>query len=414
MGAAAAAVYRPGRRVLANDGGKRAPRYFVQIWQFGGVDGVWTTDPKGPRDVARGIDVPYKPKDILGTKHLQLGPHYKELGPWASRTAIVRGVRLGTANHDTGGNQMLRFRTNWSYSAPSLVDAIGSSRDTQAVSALYLGALEPFDQSSTGAFGEADLELRVLGEGRRGLLTAVDAAMPEDLAHIARGLSRQADRVAKLDTSLRGQRTVDSWRSAATFLQRVSKLPKFEFKPSTKKPDKFEEHLARTAWALEHDLTRSVTLRCLNWDTHSHNEDDQFDNTSQFLPVFAKFLKKLAETRNAHGTLLDQTMILMGSELGRYPRLNNDAGKDHFPEANYTLIGAGFNHGTGSGIAFGGTDREMASLPVDPATGQVAKVGMEVDLDDVGTTLVQLCGVDPRRFGYSGRILPFLAPSEAA
>ena len=412
---AAAAVYRPQRAWAAS--GKA--RYVVGIYQRGGIDAIWSTDPKEPRDVATGVDLQYKSAEIVGTKDLRFGPHYKALVPWASRIAVIRGIRLYTANHDTGDNQMLRFRTNWSYAAPSLADVIGSSRDTQALSAMYLGAFEPFDQSSTGAFGEASIAGRIFGKGSLSLLSAVDDTDPEDLRMVARGLAREADRLARTDTSLRGQRTIDSWRAGSAFLDRVSKLPKFkspikEAREKSSRTNLSPEHFARAAWAIENDLARCVTIKCLDWDTHDNNDDVQRSTTDKFMPMFTGFLERLATTHNQHGSLLDQTMIYVGSELGRFPRLNTDKGKDHFPEANYMLVGSGFNAGTGAGIAFGGTGRDLSSLPIDPDTGRVAKAGLEADLDDLGTTLVKLAGVDPRRFGYSGRFLRFLAPRDAA
>lgn len=412
--AATIAVTAPTKRTAfaAGTQPRKPPRYVVGIFLRGGIDKIWSTDPREPSEVSKGTDLTYKPQEIVGTKSgsIKYGPLYKELLPWASRTAVLRGVRMKTANHLTGDNQMLRFRTNWTYSSPSIAEVIGSGRDTQALPALYMGGQEVNDMSPTTGFGEARLGLIFFSAGPGSLLASADATDPEDLRMLSRSLARKADQLQRTDTSLRGQRTVDSWRSASKYLERVSQIPKFESPRLTRKATWVEDELTRAAWAIEHDLARCITIKGLNFDTHANNDAGQAKHAGVFVPLFAKFLKRLAETRNEHGPLIDQTMIYVGSELGRFPRLNSDKGKDHFPEADYLLIGSGFNAGRGEGITFGGSDRDLASLPVDPETGMVAKQGMEYDLDDLGTSLVQLSGVDPRRFGYSGRFLNFLAP----
>jgi uncharacterized protein (DUF1501 family) len=412
---AALSVSTPSRRLLAaNPQRRQPPRYVIGIFLRGGIDKIWTTDPREPRDVSKSTDLPYKSDQIVATKGVRFGPHFKDLLPWASRIAVLRGVRMKTANHVTGDNQMLRFRTNWTYTAPSIADVIGSARDTQALSALYLGGQEVNDMSPTSSFGEARLTTSIFTSKPGSLLALADASDPEDLRLVARSLARQADATERTDTSLRGRKTVESWRSASRYLERVSKIPKFEAPRLNKGAKWVDDQLMRAAWAIEHDLARSITIKCLNWDTHAANTEQQSKMSGYFMPPFLALLKRLSETRNEHGPLIDQTMIYMGSELGRYPRLNTDKGKDHFPEADFMLVGSGFNAGSGAGITFGGSDRDLASLPVDPVTGAVAKQGIEVDLDDLGTSLVQLSGVDPRRFGYSGRYLDFLTPKEAA
>ena len=146
----------------------------------------------------------------------------------------------------------------------------------------------------------------------------------------------------------------------------------------------------------------------LPWDTHTFNTDRQ-KAASTAVGMIASFFAHLETRRNHRGPLADQTLVLVGSEIGRYPALNAAKGKDHFPEAPLVFYGAGVSR-SGKGDAFGRTGRDMAALPISLRTGAPAPSGGHVlQLDDVGATLLYLGGVpDPRVYGYDGRILEFL------
>jgi uncharacterized protein (DUF1501 family) len=133
------------------------------------------------------------------------------------------------------------------------------------------------------------------------------------------------------------------------------------------------------------------------------------ESSGTFMPVFDRFLSEMTAVRNGFGTLASTTAILCGSELGRFPVLNADLGKDHFPEAPYLFLGPGINTGDGQGSVFGTTGKQMQALPVSPKTGRaVGTNGHLVTLDDVGATLLMLAGIEPERYGYDGRRLDFL------
>jgi hypothetical protein len=168
----------------------------------------------------------------------------------------------------------------------------------------------------------------------------------------------------------------------------------------------------RAIWALEQDLVRGVFLDFGSyyspWDSHDFNGNRQTKWNGLLVATLSRFLAKLAATSNDHGKLSDTTAIVVGSELGRFPRLNGSEGKDHFPEIPLLFYGAGFDT-QGSGASYGGTGRQMQALPVALDTGLPQRGGHTLVLDDIGTTLLHLAGVpDPAAYGYTGRILPFL------
>src|SRR5687768_8729568 len=96
------------------------------------------------------------------------------------------------------------------------------------------------------------------------------------------------------------------------------------------------------------------------------------------------------------------------SEVGRFPRLNTLLGKDHFPEAPAFFFVAGIN--SGAGTTFGRTDKRMAAVPVSLKSGRDVSVGgTQLTLDDVGATMLRMAGLKPELYGYTGRLLEFVA-----
>jgi hypothetical protein len=92
--------------------------------------------------------------------------------------------------------------------------------------------------------------------------------------------------------------------------------------------------------------------------------------------------------------LLDTTLVVVMGEFGRTPRINKDAGRDHWPQAQSILLaGAGISGGT----VFGASDR-LGALPAsDPVTPP-----------DLGQTILHLLGVprDLVLFDPQGRPFP--------
>jgi hypothetical protein len=119
--------------------------------------------------------------------------------------------------------------------------------------------------------------------------------------------------------------------------------------------------------------------------------------------MFSRFLDLVESSTLANTPARDQLVVLAGSQVGRHPRLNTNAGKDHFPEAPVIMYGAGLNPGQ-----FVDTGRETEAFAVDLKTGRRQRGGHVVTLDDIGATVLELAGVDFRRYAHTGRPLPFV------
>jgi hypothetical protein len=105
---------------------------------------------------------------------------------------------------------------------------------------------------------------------------------------------------------------------------------------------------------------RVVTLNFGRWDFHSSNFSEA-KNTH--LPWFDQGLSALIEDLHARGLDRDVAVVAWG-EFGRTPKINADAGRDHWPQVGGGLIAGG---GFRTGQVIGATDRlggEIADRPV--------------------------------------------------
>ena len=79
--------------------------------------------------------------------------------------------------------------------------------------------------------------------------------------------------------------------------------------------------------------------------------------------------------------LLDSTLVVLTTEFGRTPRINNMAGRDHWPQA-FSIVMAG--GGLRRGIVLGATDRIGAAVTDRPITPP-----------DMAATILHALGIDP-------------------
>lgn len=86
---------------------------------------------------------------------------------------------------------------------------------------------------------------------------------------------------------------------------------------------------------------RCVSFSWGGWDTHG----DNFKSMRRQLPNLDRGLATLIDDLSAHD-LLENTIIMMSGEFGRTPRINKNAGRDHWPRASFFfLAGGGMRHG---------------------------------------------------------------------
>ncbi len=113
------------------------------------------------------------------------------------------------------------------------------------------------------------------------------------------------------------------------------------------------------------------------WDTHTKNFSILKENK---LPHFDQTFTALLEDLSDRG-LLDETLVVVMSEMGRTPKINANAGRDHWTFC-YSVVFAGA--GIRGGTVCGASDAQAAYVKDRP-----------VSTADVCATIYECLGIDP-------------------
>jgi hypothetical protein len=114
-----------------------------------------------------------------------------------------------------------------------------------------------------------------------------------------------------------------------------------------------------------------------NWDAHFKCANQ---HRTHLLPQADQGLSALISDLDERG-LLDTTLVVAMGEFGRTPKINGDAGRDHWPDCYTVLLAGG---GIQGGAIYGASDRLGAYPARDPVTP-----------GDLAATVFWRFGIDP-------------------
>jgi hypothetical protein len=103
---------------------------------------------------------------------------------------------------------------------------------------------------------------------------------------------------------------------------------------------------------------RFVTLTYGGWDMHNNIEGSIKSQVPSLDQAFAALISDLSERG-----LLDETLVCISSEFGRTPKINGNAGRDHWPKV-FSVVAAG--GGVKGGFVFGSSNSTASEPENDP------------------------------------------------
>lgn len=121
---------------------------------------------------------------------------------------------------------------------------------------------------------------------------------------------------------------------------------------------------------------RFVAIENGHWDTHRKNT---MSLRKLLCPAFDQAVPALLNDLDDRG-LLDSTLVVITTEFGRTPRINQLAGRDHWPNA-FSIVMAG--GGVKGGQVIGATDAQAGSVADRPITPE-----------DMAATVLHVLGID--------------------
>ena len=145
-----------------------------------------------------------------------------------------------------------------------------------------------------------------------------------------------------------------------------------------------------------------IEVRSNGWDTHQQTHEKVGKLAEQVDPGFAALVTDLKQRG-----MLNQTLVVWMGEFGRTPKINPNAGRDHFPKVfNVALAGGGIKGGQviGASNADGSDVKDHPvtvpdllaslchSLKVDAAKEMMSPIGRPIKIVDGGKHVAALFG----------------------
>lgn len=106
--------------------------------------------------------------------------------------------------------------------------------------------------------------------------------------------------------------------------------------------------------------SRFVTVTYGSWDMHSNIAGGIASQVPAFDQAFARLIRDLDERG-----LLNSTLVCTASEFGRTPKINANAGRDHWPKVSSVVLAGG---GIKKGLVYGSSDSTASEPNENPLT----------------------------------------------
>ena len=379
----------------------------IMVYLSGGLAHQDTFDlkPSAPAEV-RGEFKPI-PTNVSG---IQFGELLPKLSRCADKLAVIRSITGLRDEHSSWqnmtGTTMDQAKREGKPHVGSVIAKIAGQTDPAVPAFVDLSPVmqhRPYNSPGPGTLGRAASPMRL--DGQDLLIMKLNGLSQNELSD-RRNLLDGIDQFRRTADSV-DRSGMDAYYQKAFDVLTSSKL--VDALDVTKEPEKTRERYGRgspkhlgdgapmwndqllMARRLVEAGARCVTVAYGFWDTHGGN----FRYLRQHLPLFDQGISALVEDLHLRGLDRDVTLLVWG-EFGRTPKINKDAGRDHWPRVNGALFSGG---GMRTGQVIGATD-SAAAYAVDTP----------IHYQDVLATVYWNLGIDPHTMvrDVAGRPTPIL------
>jgi hypothetical protein len=397
-------------------------RSVIQLFLWGGPSQHETFDLK-PHAPA-GVRGEFRPI-VTRTPGLLICEHLPRLAQLSEQYAIVRSLTHTGTNHGTSAYHMLTGHIHFSPGTlrhptpgdhPSVNAAVnrfvrpprGLPATVSLPSVLYDGDGGEVPGQGPGLLGGRYTPFMVNGDPTRPDFSIQTLTLPADVdtarlrgrVALQAALDREGERLARLPAA---RDLDDHHEQAFRLLQSPAARRAFHL---AAEPDRLRErygqhHFGQSCLLARRLVEAGVRLITVYWNAPSNTDNQSWDtHTNSFerlrrflLPAYDQAVSALLDDLRGRG-LLAETLVLSVGEFGRTPKLNKQAGRDHWGFCQSMLLAGG---GVRGGQIYGSSDASAAyaaELPVSP--------------DDLAATIFHGLGIplDQQIHDSQGRPLP--------
>lgn len=344
--------------------GRATAKNIIYLFLRGGMSHLDTFDPK-PGKSTQG------PVEALRTRAdgVMLGQYFPKLAEQMDKVCIVSSMSSRQGAHPQAQYLMrTSFELRGTIQHPSLgawINYLGGRHNPTMPGHVMIGG--GVDMPSAGFF-PPEFQALPIGSAEDGLQNA-NLPRGVDEERFLRRLKRLQDlnRAFADKHQQRGVNAYDKAYADAVRLMRSSDLAAFDVDLESKGMRQAYGETPFGAGCLlarrlvDHGV-RYVEVVSDGWDTHS----DNFDRLADLTPAIDQGLSCLLADLDARG-LLRETLVVLTTEFGRTPDIDQDQGRNHYPKAFSCLLAGG---GVRGGQRHGATDDEGREVVSDPVSIQ--------------------------------------------
>lgn len=370
--------------------GKATAKHVIYLFMAGGMSHLDTLDPKpGAKTQGPTVPIPTRADDVM------LGQHLPKLAGHMDKACIISSM-----TSTQGAHEQAQYLMRTSYELRGTIRHPSTGAWCHRLAGRYNDALPGHvmigggSDAAAAGFFPAEFQPVPIGSADDGLQ---NSSRPRGVSE--RRFERRLEMLKKLNNDFgerNRQTSVNSYSQAyadAVKLMRSADLTAFDIE---QEPDSIRRAYGSSQFGqgcllarrlVEHGV-RYVEVFKGGWDTH----DDNFDRLEQNLPDLDQGISALLADLDARG-LLEDTMVVLASEFGRTPDIDEDLGRNHYPKAFSALLAGG---GVIGGQRYGKTDKEGREV-----------VSKTTTIQDLNATIAHACGLPVDHVVYSPSGRPF-------
>ncbi len=371
----------------------------ILVWLDGGPTHYETFDPK-----------PLAPTEIRGEFHpietslpgVHFSEHMTKLAGMADKLSIIRSIRHDQGNHGAGNHYMMtgappRIPVGCGAFVsfhPSLGSTTSYVRGAQDGLPAYFSLNGMTRSGGPNFLGAMHAPFVVPDDPNNKNFRVRDVSLPGELETARfdnrKGLRTLVDRLPRINEPVAGDPVVSLdgyYEQSYDLISSPEAQAAFDIH---RESDEVRDAYGRNSFGQRALLARRlveagvpfITINEGGWDNHV----GLFSNLKKRLPTFDQTIAALLQDLEDRGQL-DSTLVVVLGEFGRTPKINKDAGRDHWSNAMSVLMAGG---GTPGGQIIGATDPQGYSA-----------VDRVLSPENFASTVYTKLGIDPDQMLYT-------------
>ncbi len=349
---------------------KAAPaQAVIQIFLPGGMAAQETFDPKPYAPIEYRGDMGQRKTNVEG---VLFGRYLEKTSKVADKLLVARSMTHGEAAHERGTHNMFTgYRPSPALTYPSMGSVIAHELGSRKNLPPYVCVPnQPNIYAGSGYLSSSYAPFSLGSDPASGGFKVRDLTLPGGVDK-KRFLRRQTILEA-VNQHFKKRETTDGVKAMDSFYDRaynmISSPEAREAFRIDKEPAKVRDAYGRNsagqrmlmARRLVEAGVRLVTLTYGGWDMHQNI----LGSMQRQLPTFDQAFSQLITDLDQRG-LLDTTLVMVTTEFGRTPKINRDAGRDHWPKV-FSIVMAG--GGLKRGYVYGSSDATSTEPEENPLT----------------------------------------------